>query len=437
MDDSEVIDLKMAEEVSQFTEAYSSFSKIVNKIQRQYLSLKEIYVRQSEELQAVNRALQAVASENQAVSELLNNILIALTSGVVAVDKAGRITNLNPAAKRILGIAEESEKYPISDYSSLMRAVKGNDSAVRETLQTGCLIDEVEKTIIGLDGRKRTLTVSTAPLTNRKGEIIGVVELFHDITRLKNMEEQFSRMKVLASLGEMAATIAHEIRNPLGGIGGFAALLSRDLSGDSEKKAMADKVVAGVANINKIIETLLDFARHEEIHKNRVNLEEYLPEILESFDNDYGNGLKRPLIEWDDAGHDKTVVELDTHLFRQALFNLIKNGFESGEDSQVTVRVSRTEPGKMKDDFGDEWEPGNSNSLIRIDVIDDGPGIDENDMDRIFSPFYTTKQNGTGLGLSIAWKIIQGHGGEIRVESKIGQGTKFSIFLPTLNGAQR
>jgi PAS domain S-box-containing protein len=437
MDDSDVIDLKMAEEISQFTETYSSFSKIINKIQRQYLTLKETYTRQGEELQAVNRTLQAVASKNQAVSELLDNILNAITSGVIAIDKNGQITNLNPAARKILGLREQTGIPPVTDYDGLIQAVDGAGNSALETLHSGRNIDESEKTIISLDGRKRTLAVSASPLTNRNGEIIGAVELFHDITRLKNMEEQLSRMKVLASLGEMAASIAHEIRNPLGGIGGFAALLARDLADDPNKKAMADKVVAGVANINRTIETLLDFARNEEVHKSEVELAEYLREILADYMDENGAERLHHRLEWNLSDAKGVSTELDPHLFRQALYNLIKNGLEASEKSKVTIRLTAVSNNEARNQFPEISDLGETALLARIDVMDDGPGIAETDMDKIFSPFYSTKQNGTGLGLSIAWKIIQGHGGEIRAESKTGQGTKFLILLPAHNGVLR
>ncbi len=432
MDDNEVVDLQISEEIDQFTESYSSFSKIINKIQRQYLSLKETYSRQGEELQSVNQALQLVASENQAVTELLDNILNALSSGVIAIDKSGKVTQINPAAREILGLLDDNSAFLSLEYKHLLQTLERADSPALESLSSGRIYDNVETRMKCPQGRNLTLSVSTSPLKNHTGEIIGAVELFHDISELKRMEEQLSRMKVLASLGEMAASIAHEIRNPLGGIGGFAGLLARDLSNDPQKKAMAEKIVSGVDNINRTIETLLDFARYEEIHKVSVNLPEFINKVVEEFWNEYGVEGRCERICCEFSPTDSAQLQLDPHLFRRALFNLLKNGLESGDDNpRVIIRYERFLSERNQLGPGRTVNPVEPANIARIEIIDNGSGIPDSDLDKIFSPFFSTKQNGTGLGLSIAWKIIQGHGGEIRAESEMGRGTKFSIILPT------
>ncbi len=276
MDGKKEMDMDTDREIEQFAESYTSFNKIVNKIQRQYLSLKDTYEKQSEELQSVNRALQSMMIENRAVTEFLDNILNSLSSGVIVIDKPGRVTLINPAALKILGVDNNQDEIKGKYYRDLLPGDENQKISAIETIRTGTAINNAPKKIKTSYGTTLSLSVSTSLLKNRGDEIVGAVELFYDVSKLERMEVQLSRMKILASLGEMAATIAHEVRNPLAGIGGFASLLARDLADDPSKEDMARKIVAGVDSINNIIQTLLDFARREKVNKTCVELNEYL-----------------------------------------------------------------------------------------------------------------------------------------------------------------
>ena len=438
MDDRKMTDPTTTGEIERFTETYSSFNKIINRLQRQYLTLRETYARQSEKLQATNQALQSAMEDNRSVTEFLNGILTSLASGVIAIDKTGRVTHLNPAARELLGLEKEIHRRADIRYEEIITATEGREFSAMETIRSGRTFDGAEKKVKIASGLVLILSVSTSILKNGMGETVGAVELFHDISGIRRMEEQLSRMKILAGLGEMAASVAHEIRSPLGGVGGFASLLARDLKDDPAKKEMAEKIVAGVQNINQTIETLLAFARHEEVHKKRVNLREYIDAALDSFTEEHGHngylgGINRE--------YDRELnlnVEIDPQLFRQAIFNLVKNGLEAGRaDTCVTVRCRRITIQEASETLGNDAELYGCALAAAVEIEDNGTGIPAQDLGRIFSPFYSTKQNGTGLGLSIAWKIIKAHGGDIRAESKVGQGTKFTIVLPVKSGDKR
>jgi PAS domain S-box-containing protein len=432
MEEKEIAEQELSEEIGHFTENYSSFNKIVNKLQRQYLTLKEIYGNQSAELQEVNCELQSLISKNQAVTEFLDSILDSLVSGVIAINKTGKVTHLNPAAKRILGLPGHNEN---SHYLDIIPDTDANAGSAWRTILENRTFENAEKRVHSRFGSILILSVSTSLLRNNEGEIIGAVELFHDMTRLRKIEEQLSRMKILASLGEMAASIAHEVRNPLGGIGGFAALLVRDLENDPPKRAMAEKIVAGVTNLNSTIETLLDFARHEEVHRTEVNLIEYLDTVLNDFTAELNGTLELGRIIRDYNKEESIFVDIDTQLFRQALVNLIKNGLEAGRDKgALIIRCHQLTLAKAQSDYGERMELSGLDGLAEIEIEDNGSGIPEEDIGRIFSPFYSTKRNGTGLGLSIAWKIVTAHGGDVRVISTVGTGTKFSVALPVKSG---
>jgi PAS domain S-box-containing protein len=423
------MDIEFTEDIEKFTETYSSFNKIVNKLQRQYLSLKETYTRQSEELQTVNKTLQSLMNENVAVTEFLNSVLNSLSSGVIAIDEAGRFTLINPAARKILGLDEADRGGEETHYDEVIVAEENAECSAVETMRTGRIFDSADKKVRTFHGAVLTLSVSTSLLRNQGGQVVGAVELFYDISKIKRMEEQLSRMKVLASLGEMAASIAHEVRNPLAGIGGFASLLARDLENDSSKKEMARKIVEGVQSINNTVQTLLDFARSEKVHKARVDLNAYLNIVLDDFIEGSGfppERIKRGFSMETDIG-----VELDRQLFKQAICNLVKNGLEAGEeDTSVRIKTEILPLATVHRDYAHRLELSATETLAEIVVEDNGPGIPEEEVGRIFSPFFSTKENGTGLGLSIAWKIIKAHGGDLAAESEAGGRTRFSIVLP-------
>jgi PAS domain S-box-containing protein len=429
--EKEMLDISLNNDIAEFTERYSSFSNIVNRMQSQYLSLKDIYVKQSDELQAVNESLQSLVVENREVTVFLNSILHSLSSGVIAVDNKGCVTHINPAAMRILGIEENFNERPGYHYDDLIVAVENGEYSATAAVASGTCISGAEKTVETYHGTMLTLSVSTSLLKNDRGEVTGAVEMFSDISKLKRLEEQLSRMKVLASLGEMAATIAHEIRNPLVGVSGFAALLERDLNFDTRHREMAKKIVSGVESINRIIQNLLDFARNEKVHKSTVNLQKYLNTVIDSFHQEHDLAESRKGIVRDFVSEPVINVELDSQLFKQALYNLLKNGLEAGgKKAEIVVRCTTLTPEEAQQKCGDGIELSGLETLVAIEIADNGPGITEDKLSKIFTPFYSTKENGTGLGLAIAWKIIKSHGGDLKAKSISGTGTTFSIVLP-------
>ena len=431
MDGKETREIGQSQEIEKFIESYTSFSKIVNKIQRQYLSLKETYARQSHDLQSVNESLQALMKENRAVTEFLNGILNSLSSGVIAVEKSGVISHMNPAAGKILGVEENRVESGSMHYDEALRAIENPHFSAISTMATGLPLENREKKIRTGNGTVLTLSVSTSLLRNRDGEIVGAVELFHDISMMKKMEEQLSQLKVLASLGEMAASIAHQIRNPLAGIGGFASLLTRDLEADPARKKMAQKIVEGVESINSTIQTLLDFARREKVEKTVVDLKEYMNDLLDGFGAVNGLADADKRIRKNLVADNIILVELDGELFKQALINLIKNGLEAGGvETIVEVGIDEIPMPAAKKRYGGNLGLLGSETVARIIVSDNGPGIPEDELNKLFAPFYSRKENGIGLGLSICWKIVQAHGGDIFASSGVGRGTEFSVILP-------
>ncbi len=406
-------------ELVQFKESFETFNKIINNLQRQYLTLEKEYARQETRLEEINHQLRRTIAANRGTTAFLNSILTSLSSGVVAVNQAGVISHFNPAAERITGIGRARALG--RRYDEVISAKHGGRFSALDTVLSGGEFESEEKVIINNKGEDIPVSVSTALLHDPEEGPLGAVEIFFDLTKIKKLEEEILRVKTLAALGEMAATVAHEVRNPLGGIGGFAALLKRELIDDEAKVRLVDKIIAGVNTLNLTVTALLDYTRREELNLRTIPLVRLIDESVEYERADQGGTSAQVQMTVEIADRDLEVT-CDPHLMRQALLNLLRNSREAMFDGgRITIRAGATTFGGENDQAG-----------IYIEVADTGHGIAPEVRDKIFQPFFSTKHkhNGSGLGLASVWKTIQAHGGEITVASEVDQGAVFRIVLP-------
>jgi two-component system, NtrC family, sensor histidine kinase HydH len=252
--------------------------------------------------------------------------------------------------------------------------------------------------------------ISSSNLLDHHGMRIGRVLIIRDISQLMEMELQLERSRRMAALGKMAAGIAHEIRNPLGTLRGFAHYFGSRAGEDKESKSYADLMVSEVDRLNHNISGLLQFARPREPQKKIVLLEELLKKT-------------QTLMEGDCIDSSITIsvhappgleVVADPDLLLQVLMNLLKNGINaSGEGGSITVHAQER------------------NGDVAIRVTDNGEGMTEEECERMFDPFFTTKKTGTGLGLAVSHQIIEQHRGSFEVTSTKNVGTEITIVLPS------
>ncbi|MEW6049876.1 MAG: ATP-binding protein [Candidatus Zixiibacteriota bacterium] len=418
--------------VAQFAESYASFNRIINGLQRQYLELKEEFTAQNDRLAETNRKLVEMTQKNLAATEFLNGILNSLGVGVIAVDQSGRITHFNPAASLLFGLPLEE---PLGrPYRDIITPGTPIDANCLRAAETGRAVDSVERVINLADGARLHLSASTALLRDNEGRPAGAVEVLHDLTKLKRMEHELARLNTLAALGEMAATIAHEVRNPLAGIGGFAALLLRDLPDDDARRALVEKIMHGVESLNKTVTTLLNYSRFDEVNKEETNIEEFLHRTIEQFRRDNAErAAPLSIVVRGSVGSDgaSSTVWIDPMLMRQLLFNLFQNALEAcGESGRVEIGCERLSRQRATHLYGERLLLGLDDTVLETTVADSGPGIAPEHIDRIFAPFFTTKLDGNGLGLAVAWKIIKAHGGDLVADNRPEGGARFRILLP-------
>lgn len=430
--DSVTSSLESEEQLSQFTESYASFNRVVNSLQRQYLELKEEYATQNSLLADVNRKLTAATADNLAANEFLNGILNALGAGVIAVDRHGVITHFNPAASMLLGIPRNE---PVGmSYRSVVPPGQPPDANALRTIESGVELSSVEKKISLVDGTILYLSVSTALLGESPGNLLGAVEVLHDLTRIKKMESELARLNTMAALGEMAATIAHQVRNPLAGIGGFAALLKRDIPESDPRHRTVDKIISGVDSLNQTVTTLLNYTRTEEMNRERIDYSGFLEDTIARFRHDradFDEKVKLSLEITGPAGKGRIHLSIDSLLMRQVFFNLFVNAVEAaGTNAEITVSCRKLPRQKALAKYADRILLGLGETVIETTVTDNGPGIKDTAMTQLFSPFFTTRSTGTGLGLAMALKVIKAHGGDIMANNTDKSGACFTVVLP-------
>jgi PAS domain S-box-containing protein len=393
-----------------FTDSYLLFQETTRKYREEYERLEARFESLMVQLEETNVQLRQALEERDHFSNYLNNILESLSGGVLVVDLQGRITLFNQAAEAITGRTQEEVLG--RSYAQVIGLDAGREQTVLHTLDTGEGLSNREKELCRGDGRRIPLGFSTSLVRDESGRVLGVVEVFNDLTEVKRLEAELQRVHTLAALGEMAATVAHEIRNPLGGIAGFAALLERDLETEDPRRRLVHKITEGVARLNRIVSSLLTYTRPLRLNVHPVNLVELVEEATAFFEIDLERHRKNIRIDrhYPDAG---LVCRLDPEQLQQVILNLLQNATQAmpqGGTIGVRIYAERTQG--------------------VFCISDTGIGMDAEVRQKLFTPFFTTKEDGTGLGLVTSRKIVEAHAGQMRVESEPGQGTRFFVSLP-------
>jgi len=340
-------------------------------------------------------------------------ILGSITSGVIICDSDGIVTRFNPSAQNILQYLEKDcrGKHYRDIFGDEHKLVSIFDDALLHNKVYSRLEFEIQKT----DGGRLWLGCSSSLINDERGGGMGVVLLLIDLTEIRRLQEQNSYSDKMVALGETAAGLAHEVRNSFAAIIGFANLLGK-LNKNDERLG---KLISAIKDESTVAESLmsrfLSFARPLHLNPEQVDIREVVESAIS-----LSNPQKGEVRISTQLTHDIPRIVGDRALLRQAVSNLIINACEAiGSGGEIRVR------GRMERE-----DRGLNRSVVVIDVIDNGMGIEPEIESRIFEPFVSGKPRGTGLGLALVKKIVVLHGGRIEVHSKPGKGTRFSIFLP-------
>ena len=395
-------------ELDKLTAEFMNFQETTNKLVQAYNILQKKFEEVNMKLSEKNKALEKSLIEIDSMKNYTESILLSISSGVVAIDLEGEITTFNKAAEIILGLSSEDiigKKYKDTiNYH--------NEINLEKVIRTQESIFYHEIEITNSQNEELTIEYSASPVFDSENNLLGAVEVYRDISDVKKLEKVIQQKETLVALGEMAANVAHEIRNPLGGIEGFATLLKRKLKEPAEIN-LIEHIIIGVKNLNNIVSSLLFYTKPLKLNYYPVDIKSIIDASITLLKSDEklnkNVNFKKNIILSDDK------IYGDGEQLKQVFINLIKNSIEA-IDPKKKGEIIITAIGKNKN--------------IEIEIRDNGFGIEEDKLKNIFNPFFTTKQNGTGLGLAICQKILEAHFGAISVESEFGKGTKFLIKLP-------
>jgi two-component system nitrogen regulation sensor histidine kinase GlnL len=342
-----------------------------------------------------------------------------LQNGVLAVTDDGRIAVMNAVAYRIFGLQPRTSDIG-RHYSEVLRELPDVARIVSGAFELSALPNRAE---LRLRRTGKVIGYTLSQIRDEHGEVTGATLFFKDLTRVEQLEERERLRDRLAALGEMAAAIAHEVKNPLAGIEVMAGLLKRKLSDNEDAQTTLKDIIKEAKMANAIVLEVLDFVRPIRLQVERIALSDVVRDaVLTAESNAPRGGIKLTI----DVPETLPRIEGDTHQLRQLFANLLANAFEAlgGEGS---VRISATE--RAPDEAVGEADV-NGGPMVEVEVVDDGPGVPADLIDRIFSPFFTTKPQGTGLGLAIVRKIVNAHDGRIDVSMLSPRGTRFVVTLP-------
>jgi PAS domain S-box-containing protein len=337
-------------------------------------------------------------------------LLSSINSGIVTLNRMGRLLSINEAAGEILSV--DPGEYVGRDYRDLFASNSEIHKRLTEVVVDGKASGYREFPYISPRGEQLILGVNVSAISDRDHNQVGVSILINDLTELNKLRSEIETRHRLAAMGEMAGGLAHQLRNSLGAVSGYGKLLRRKMVNAGLPVSTAESLLQEVSEAESLIRQFLDFTRQFSVTPVKTKVRDLIGEVVDAFSvrSEY-RGIDfriRPSAD--------VAVDLDPVLFKQAVANIVDNAAGAYEDGNGIVEIS---------------SEVNATDL-RLTVKDSGCGISPEDLDRVFTPFFSRKSSGSGLGLPLAAKIIDLHGGRIQLDSKLGQGTALTVILPLM-----
>ena len=393
------------ESMKHLAKAFSLFSKETSRLESSYERLSERFNKINYQLKKVENELCIKVKDLNSVSAYLNSILKNISQGILFIDLSGNITTYNSEAQNIINIDETKILY--KSYWDNFK-----DDFFGFSMKNALSFSQTQNlSYISLKGENERKEIEVSTSFVYESSHRGIIIMLRDVTRFQKLQTLANRNDRLKKIGEMATFIAHEIKNPLGAIRGYASLLYNDLEDQKPLKDMASYIIDGTKSLERIVNNVLEYTRPIVLDPITLDISSLIKSIVKSIkiDPTFSHELKINL----HLSERVLNISADLELFKSAILNLIINAYEAmDEKGFLSLSVIK-----------------NNNQCI-ISISDTGSGIDQVDLENIFSPFFTTKRNGNGLGLSQAYKIIQAHFGTLEVRSKLYKGTTFTITLP-------
>jgi len=352
------------------------------------------------------------------------SIIDNIEDAVIAINQAGTIILFNPAAQNFTGLSERQALGKV--FCDCFQQQKSLCDLARTTLREGRSLSDHEAVTFESLGRrrKRYLSVSVSPILSSAGQQQGAIVIMHDLTQIRSLEETVRHADRLTMVGTMAAGLAHEIKNPLGGIKGAAQLLQMELSEQSELQEYTSLIIRESERINRIIVELLDLAAPRHNRLEPVNINKLLNEMIVL----HRHSAQAKHIDFK-LLLDPSIppIYADSDLLNRLFLNLLKNAWEASfEHTDIIIET------RIDGEYYLSIEGSRPTPLVQVRISDRGPGLSRTEMEQVFTPFYTTKEGGSGLGLPICQKIVADHGGLLHFNEHPDGGTIVTVSLPLL-----
>jgi len=342
-----------------------------------------------------------------------------LRNGVVAVTRDGRVAVMNDIAYRILGLKPRAKDIG-RHFSEVLKDAPDVLRMVASAFDLSHLPNRAE---MRLKHTGKVIGYTLSHVKDDAGRDVGATLFFKDLTRVEQLEERERLRDRLAALGEMAAAIAHEVKNPLAGIEVMAGILKRQLTESPDAQNILADIIKEAKMANVIVQEVLAFVRPLRLQVEDVSLGDVVRDAVTMAESHWQKGKIEIRVEVPES---LRPIQGDPHQLRQIFTNFVTNAFEA-MNGAGTIEITAVAIDGEEESTTAEQTPG---PMVMITITDTGPGIPPEVMDRIFSPFFTTKPQGSGLGLAIVRKIVDAHDGRIDVGQRPGGGTVFRVTLP-------
>ena len=358
-----------------------------------------------------------------ATDKFFRDLVWSLRNGVLAVTRDGTVTVMNDVAYQILGLQRHTADIG-TPYKDVLQNQPDICRIVANAFELSHLPNRAE---LRLKNTGKVIGYTLSQVRDKRGRVTGATLFFKDLTRVEQLEERERLRDRLAALGEMAAAIAHEVKNPLAGIEVMAGILKRQLADSPDAQSILGDIIKEAKMANAIVLEVLDFVRPIRLQVENVSIADAIRDSVSLAEGHVPRGNVRVTVELPDA---LPAIQGDPHQLRQIFTNLLMNAFEAlnGDGAVTIAAVAVNEEGPAG---GEPQGP-----MVQIEVTDNGPGMPADVIEKIFSPFFTTKPQGSGLGLAIVRKIVDAHDGRIDVGGLDTGGTRFRVTLPVTGSHQ-
>jgi PAS domain S-box-containing protein len=379
--------------------AVGIFEQVIKELKQKEETLQGLY-------QKTDRKAKNLESYNE-------YILRSMTSGMIICNEKGKITRMNHPAEEILGKSKDSVSG--KHYQTIFEKEKPLCSAVQTSLMGKRSHSLLEVAITKPNGERVPISLTSSAVRDERGKMLGVVVFLTDLSEMKKLEEEMAFKDKMAALGEMSSGLAHELRNSMGAVLGFCKLLRRSKEDAKAQDQVIDGIVNEALGMESMLQRFLSFAKPFQLRMERTDFKQIIQECQRSVKET----LQEKGIKFEFASEPNLPPLMgDRLLLKQCFQNLIQNSIQAmPQGGKLVIKLSLD---RLPSD----------DDLIFIEISDTGCGIAKQDQEKVFNPFFTSREKGTGLGLSLVKKIISLHNGKIELESEPNRGTTFKIHLP-------